>query len=38
MKRVIGLAVSTLSLAISQSLAAQQVSDIEVVEVTGRKK
>ena len=38
MKRIIGLAVSTLAFAISQSLAAQQVSDIEVVEVTGNQQ
>ena len=38
MKKVIGLAVSTLALAISQSLYAQQAADIEVVEVTGNQQ
>lgn len=38
MKKVIGLALSTLALAISQSLYAQDVSDIEVVEVTGNQQ
>lgn len=38
MKKVIGLAVSTLAFAISQSLYAQQAADIEVVEVTGNQQ
>ena len=38
MKKVIGLAVSTLAFAISQSLYAQQAADIEVVAVTGNQQ
>jgi len=38
MKKVISLAISTLALAVSQGIAAQQVSEIEVVEVTGNKQ
>lgn len=38
MKKVIGLAISSLALAVSQGIAAQQVSEIEVVEVTGNKQ
>ena len=38
MKKVISLAISTLALAVSQGIAAQQLSEIEVVEVTGNKQ
>ena len=38
MKKITGLAVSTLALAISQSLFAQDVADIEVVEVKGNQQ
>ena len=38
MKKVIGLAISSLALAVSQGIAAQQLSEIEVVEVTGNKQ
>ena len=38
MRKVIGVAASALALAVSQGIAAQQISDIEVVEVKGDKQ
>lgn len=38
MKKAIGIALSSLALAVSHGIAAQQVSDIEVVEVKGNKQ